>query len=228
MELLGTIYGGWFVPKSMDLNENSIIYSGGVGEDISFDLLLSEKYNCNIFLIDPTKRAKKHYHEILDYYDSKKWKFSGDIQKDYSTWIKNLNPNLNKINYINIGLWYKKDKLKFYKQNNEKYISQSIIKNMFGDNYDEVNVDSIKNIMETHNHNKIDLLKLDIEGAEIKVLNKMLDDEIYPKYLCVEFDLFLKQKDANNETREVINRLLENGYELLLNNNWNITFELHN
>ena len=47
---LGTEYGGWFIPKINDLNENSIIYSGGVGEDISFDLLLNDIYRCkNIF-----------------------------------------------------------------------------------------------------------------------------------------------------------------------------------
>ena len=33
------------------------------------------------------------------------------------------------------------------------------------------------------NHNNIDLLKLDIEGSEIDVLNQMLDDNIYPKLI---------------------------------------------
>ena len=45
--------------KNIPLTPESIIYSVGVGEDISFDLLLSDKYNCNIYLIDPTKRAEK-------------------------------------------------------------------------------------------------------------------------------------------------------------------------
>jgi len=66
---------------------------------------------------------------------------------------------------------------------------------MFGNDYDEVEVDSIKNIMNEYNHTKIYLLKLDIEGSEIDVLNQMLDDKIYPKYLCIEFDLLLKNKD---------------------------------
>ena len=61
---------------------------------------------------------------------------------------------------------------------------------MFGEHYDIVDVDTIKNIMNKYNHKQIDLLKLDIEGSEIDVLNNMLDDEIYPKYLCIEFDLF--------------------------------------
>ncbi len=61
MEKLGTKYGGWYVPTDMKLNENSIIYSGGVGEDMSFDLLLLSKYNCNIFLIDPTTKNYKTF-----------------------------------------------------------------------------------------------------------------------------------------------------------------------
>ena len=35
MEKLGTNYGGWYVPINMNLNENSVVYSGGVGEDMS-------------------------------------------------------------------------------------------------------------------------------------------------------------------------------------------------
>lgn len=42
---LGTNYGGWILPTDCSLNEDSIIYSGGVGEDISFDILLSLKYD---------------------------------------------------------------------------------------------------------------------------------------------------------------------------------------
>mgnify|MGYP001380326887 FL=1 len=54
MEKLGTNYGGWYIPKNINLNKNSIVYSGGVGEDMSFDLLLNDKYGCKMFLIDPT------------------------------------------------------------------------------------------------------------------------------------------------------------------------------
>ena len=113
MEKLGTNYGGWIIPKNIALTPESIIYSVGVGEDISFDLLLSDRYNCKIYLIDPTKRAKKHYLEIQDYYDSKDWRFSGDIQRDYKGQIETLNPNFKNIYYINVGLWDKEGELKF-------------------------------------------------------------------------------------------------------------------
>ena len=98
MEKLGTKYGGWYVPEEMELNEDSIIYSAGVGEDISFDLLLNNKYKSHIYLIDPTERALKHYESIHEGYISNDWDFSGqDIQKDYWGIINELKPNLKKV-----------------------------------------------------------------------------------------------------------------------------------
>ena len=130
MERLGTNYGGWYVPKNMELNENSIIYSGGVGEDISFDIKIQEKYKCNIFLIDPTEKALIHFNEVKEYYKNGR-QFLGNIQKDYIQSIQNNKPDFSKFYYFNIGLWNCHDKLKFYKQNNKNYVSQSLIENMF-------------------------------------------------------------------------------------------------
>lgn len=222
---LGTKYGGWIIPENNILNENSIIYSGGVGEDISFDIKLQSKYKSNIILIDPTIKALNHFNECIQYFKDKDFRFTGNIQVDYYKEIEKETPNFNKIKYINEGLWNKKDTLKFYKQNNDNYVSQSLIPDMFGNNYDIVNVDSIKNIMNKNNHNKIDLLKLDIEGAENIVLEQMFDDEIYPKYLCIEFDLLINNKDADKTTEKVINRIIQTGYKLIINDNLNITFE---
>ena len=50
LEYHGSAYGGWNVAASQ-LNKDSIIYSFGVGEDISFDTSLIEKYGCNIFAL---------------------------------------------------------------------------------------------------------------------------------------------------------------------------------
>ena len=224
METLGTEYGGWDIPINAKLNEDSIVYSGGVGEDISFDLKLQDKYNCNIFLIDPTQRAIKHFEEVKNYYNNRS-NFLGNIQPDYIKHIRDLNPDFTKFTYINKGLHNKKDTLKFYKQTNPDYVSQSLVPNMFGQDYDEVEVDTIKNIMQNYKHDKIDLLKLDIEGSEIDVLNQMLDDEIYPKYLCIEFDLLIKKKDPQQLTQKIVQRLQENNYIILDNKNLNITFE---
>lgn len=221
---LGTTYGGWVLPKEVLLNENSIVYSGGVGEDISFDIKLSAKYNCHIFLIDPTQKAWVHYNEALAYFSDKSKKFTGNIQTDYYAQIEQERPNFHKFRYHKVGLWNEKTDLKFFRQTNDNYVSQSLIENMFGDRFDMVPVDTLRNIMTLNGHTHIDLLKVDIEGAEINVINKMLDDGIHPKYLLVEFDLFLKKKDVNQTTQRLMQRLQKEKYVVLKNENWNITF----
>ena len=132
---------------------------------------------------------------------------------------------MSKFTYINKGLWNTTDVLKFYRQTNENYVSQSLIEGMFSTEYDTVRVDSIKNIMTEIGHKHIDLLKLDIEGAENIVLEQMLKDEIYPTYLCIEFDLLLKKKDFKNTTNEIVNKLLKY-YNIVVNDNLNVTFEI--
>ena len=118
-----------------------------------------------------------------------------------------------------------KGRVKFYKQTNASYVSQSLVENMFGQDYDIVRVDSIKNIMETQGHENIDLLKVDIEGAEIETINQMLDDKIYPKYVLVEFDLLLKNKDTSSKTKMLIERMTtDENYSIFKNDNLNITF----
>jgi len=224
MQRLGTVYGGWIILTDVDLNEDSVVYSGGVGEDISFDLLLHNKYKSNIVLIDPTSRAVKHYEQIKQFYETGIPKFTGDIQKDYMTKIRGLNPDFSKISYLARGLWSSTDSLKFYKPVNEQYVSSTLIEKMYSDNYTIVPVDTIKNIMSELGHTRIDLLKLDIEGSEIAVLNKMLDDKIYPRYICVEFDLKLKNVDYNMNTEILVHRLESEGYALKVNEGHNCLF----
>jgi FkbM family methyltransferase len=220
----GTDYGGWNLPEDIQLDSTSIVYSAGVGEDISFDILLQSKYNTNIVLIDPTKRSIKHFQEIKDFYSMELIKFSGDIQTDYIKTISEANPDFSKFTYIQMGLWDKRDTLKFYKPINERYVSHTLIENMYSNNYENVEVDSIKNIMKSLDHITIDILKLDIEGSENIVLNKMLDDNIFPRYICVEFDLKIKGVDKDYTTDTIISSLERNGYKLLENLEWNCLF----
>ena len=85
-----------------------------------------------------------------------------------------------------------------------------------------VKVDPIGEIIKKH---KIDCIKMDIEGAEIKVLEQMILDKIFPDILCIEFDLKLKNKDNDNSTKKIIDLLSQNSYVILKNDNYNITFQ---
>jgi FkbM family methyltransferase len=225
MRRFGTNYGGWSLPVEAELGPTSVIYSAGVGEDISFDLLLQETYGCEIVLIDPTERAKTHYEEIRTFYDTRKPYFTGDIQLDYVRTIGNAKPDFSKFTYVQKGLWHVPDTLKFYKPVNPKYVSHTLIGKMYSDDYLMAEVDTVGNIMKELGHSKIDLLKLDIEGAELTVLDNIISQQIYPRYLCVEFDLLLKGQDSAQMTRNILRILDLKGYALLENHEWNCTFE---
>ena len=226
MNRYGTVYGGWNLPQDIQLSSDSIVYSAGVGEDISFDILLQEKFDLNIVLIDPTQRAFWHFEEVKDYFSTMNPDFSGDIQRDYLKIIGNSRPNFSKFTYIQKGLWSHADSLKFYKPINEKYVSHTLIENMYSNNYELVEVDSIKNIMNALNHTHIDILKVDIEGSELIVLGQMLKDGIFPNYICIEFDLKLKGIDRENKTDSLISDLEKAGYILADNDRWNCLFVL--
>ena len=161
----------------------------------------------------------------MEYYQGPKniKDFGGDIQKDYERNIRNLNPNFEKMKFLKVGLWERKDQLKFFKPTNQKYVSSTLVEGMFSQEYELVNVKSIKDIMEENDHPFIDLLKLDIEGAEIETVNQMLDDEIYPNYVLIEFDLKLKDMDKGNKTGRLISRL-QSKYNIFKDDNMNITF----
>ena len=223
MERIGTDYGGWYIHTNSNLNSDSIIYSVGVGEDISFDLLMSEKYKSNIYLIDPTIRAIKHVDVMRSFYKDNS-ELPENISNEYKSIIVNAKPDIEKMFYVPYGLWDSTTKLPFFEPVNKKYVSCTVIPKMYSEDFYLVDVTSVKELMKMYNHTKIDMIKLDIEGAEIEVVNKMLDDQIYPTYLLIEFDLFLKHKDPQNRTKTLINRILECGYSVLKNDNMNITF----
>lgn len=222
MAILGTSYGGWFIPEDFKLTKDSFVVSAGVGEDISFDLALQDKYGCSILLLDPTERAITHMKEVEAFYKNKN-PFLGNIQPDYISKIKNLQPDLSKLHFKPIGLWKQKDTLKFYYQDNPLYVSQSVIPDMYSSRYSEVPVERLSNLI----HQTPDILKLDIEGAEIAVLETLLEDKLFPRLLCVEFDLYLKGKDTNHITHPMIIKILEKGYKIVYNRNYNIVFQLN-
>ena len=191
--------------------------------------LISSRATINLIFLLLVTRVVARPHNLLGTRASKvnnsASKRSGGIQQDYYSCIQSSQPNFDKFQYINIGLWNKKDELKFYKQTNDNYVSQSLVENMFGQKYDIVPVNSIKNIMEQQGHTKIYLLKLDIASAEIETVNQMLDDKIYPTYVLVEFDLLLKKKDPKNTTRQLVNRMIsKENYKIIKDDNLNITF----
>lgn len=55
---LGTKYGGWAFDEKL-AGPSPVVYSFGLGEDISWDAAMIEKYNVRLFGFDPTPKVRE-------------------------------------------------------------------------------------------------------------------------------------------------------------------------
>src|SRR3546814_16696357 len=56
LDKVGSDYGGWFLPLDL-IRADWVCYAGGVGEDVTFDLGIIDRFGCQGFAFDPTPRA---------------------------------------------------------------------------------------------------------------------------------------------------------------------------
>jgi FkbM family methyltransferase len=194
----GTKYGGWVIPVSL-FDASSICYCVGCGEDISFDLGLIDEFGCDVYAFDPTPRAIKYVKEVAG--------------------------QNSKYHFFDVGLWDKEDTLKFYTPRNPNHVSHSLLNLQQTDDYILVRVNRLRNIMKELGHNRIDLLKIDIEGAEYKVIESIVANGIDIKVICVEYDEFFNPLDDKFKERIRASTKTLNGYSLVCaQGNGNYTF----
>ena len=228
----GTEYGGFYYPENLDgLDENSIVYCIGAGEDISHDIMVANKLNCKVYIMDPTPRAIEHYNLVKDVFEGKqalvysKSIGGGQPMEYWNILMKHKIPVDNMV-YKEYGIGADEGTHKFYLPSNKEYVSCSLVEGMKSSEYININVKKLKSVMDELGHNKIDLLKMDIEGSECDVIENMLKEEIYPKYLAVEFDLGFNGENIRDVERcnKMIQKLIENNYELIYQNHSDFTF----
>ena len=189
---LGSKYGGWFFCDLESLKDSFVI-SAGVGTDVSFDIELMQKYNNKIIFIDPTPLAITHLNEVMHAIGNKKTQdYSQDGNQPISSYGLEY---LNKNNFfIEESALYKnsKDIVRFYKPKNSEHVSHSISnwQNNYSKStpYIDVSTINLSSILKKYNIENLNILKLDIEGAEYSVLMNMLKEDIMPTQILVEFD----------------------------------------
>ena len=148
-----------------NLNKNSVIYSVGVGEGIDFDLQLIERFGVKVYAFDPTP-------------NSIEW-----LKK------KQLPENLEFCPYGLAGL---DKKIKIYPRVNKKGKKSSAMFSVLDETGDaedgiEVQMHSLKTIMDKLGHNKIDILKMDIEASEYPVIADIVHQGLEIDQILVEF-----------------------------------------
>lgn len=183
-EKIGTEYGGWVVEKD-GWKPNMVIYSVGVGEDISFDLGIIERYNQQVHAFDPTPKS-------ID------WIAVQTIPQEF--------------HFHPYGLLDRVGDLIFHPPKNPAHVSMSV-RQAPDEKTEEVRlpVKDIRTIMNDLGHDHVDLIKMDIEGSEYAVIDDMLANGIKPTYLLIEFHHGL-YGISTSETRQAMKKLRAAGY----------------
>jgi FkbM family methyltransferase len=183
----GNAHAGFYLcPEFLD--QNSIVYSFGIGENVSFDKAVIEKHDCHVFGFDPTPKS--------------------------INWIKGQKLH-EKFHFSEFGISNKSGLVDFYLPNNPEYVSGSSItqKNVDVRNKVSVGMKSLADIMNELGHKHIDVLKMDIEGSEYDVIENILNAKISITQILVEFhDRFVE--NGNLKSKQTVEALKSNGYEI--------------
>lgn len=190
MKFLGTEYGGWLLDLEL-VPDNSTVISAGIGEDISFDIELIKRKNCQIVGIDPTIKS----HKFID-----------------------SQTGLNNFSLIKKALDKTKDDIVFmYENTNPNYVSESILPNhhSVGNNYYLTETITLQELFEAHKN--ISVVKMDIEGSEYDVLKNLTAIPESVKQLCIEFHHFCTDYTLE-DSKNIIEHLGSFGFKSVYSN----------
>jgi FkbM family methyltransferase len=180
---LGSSHGGWTVPTSqIRSGRNAVLV--GAGEDISFDVELNKR-GMRVFTLDPTPRAKEHVRQVLATGDN-----GSRLPIDHSkTEFYDLRGfDKERLILLDVGVWNEDTSMRFFAPKEKSHVSHSIVNLQHTTEWFEAKCMTLRSICEWQNIRDIDILKLDIEGAEYPVLKDVVESGFRPPVLCVEFD----------------------------------------
>lgn len=180
---LGSKYGGFYIVPEL-LNKESIVYSFGVGEEISFDEDLLDRFSCTVFAFDPTPKS--------------------------IGFIKNRRLKAG-FNFSPIGVHKDDGEMNFYLPKNPDYVSGSLYKEQSLEECISVPVKKFSSIAKQLNHGKVDLIKLDIEGSEYGVIDDILSSEIEIPQILIEVHHRFESIGVD-KTKELFRKLNRNNY----------------
>jgi FkbM family methyltransferase len=182
--VLGSEYGQWPLLPAMT-SERSIVYSFGVGEDISFDLEAIDRFGCHVYAFDPTPRSVE--------------------------WIQHQSTPP-EFHFLEFGIGAKSGEVFFSPPKIATHVSYSVSeRGQLSEGHVKARVLDLQSIMQQLNHPGVDILKMDVEGTEYSVIESLVQQSTLPWQLMVEFHHGLYGYTATN-TKQALNTLWRHGY----------------
>ncbi len=179
--------GYCIIPDNL-LHKDAVFYSFGAGEDVEVEAKLVKQYGCECYIFDPTPRSEHHLQLMRDKISAGEKMLIGGTDRPYD-----LSPELmDKIHFDLLGIWEEDTTVRFYEPKNKEHVSHSITNLQKTEDYIDVEVRQLKTIMAEKGHTQVDFLKMDIEGAEFKVIDNLLSSGVKFHALYLEFHLIDK------------------------------------
>lgn len=222
---LGSSYGGWFVKNCSGLSKSVLVSCGG-GEDFSFDIEFLNRFESKVFIIDPTPNSHKHFLEIIL---SQKKHATTTYSKDGKQLITSYDTTRitnNNFFFIKKAMSNKNASARFYKPKNPNHISHTLFQGYHtSEDYIVVETLTLSRFLNQFNIDRIGVLKLDIEGAEVYVLEECIQKKICPDQILVEFDFIKKLSVAKLLLFiRLLRSLRKLEYELFIMEDYNFSF----
>jgi len=219
VEKFGSLYGQKFLASEL-VGENPVLISGGVGEDVSFDIEFLTKFGGVAHFFDPTERAIQYFKTLsLSLGNRKTMSYTENGAQPIAAY------DLTKItesslHFYPLALLDRNQKVRFYQPLNKSHVSYSIqnIQNRFDLDGDYVDVEAIgpTEMMKLVASNEIDVMKLDIEGSEYYFLASLFQVKIFPHQILVEIDELSFPSLKSRRMAKKIFKLMHNNYYILI------------
>lgn len=189
-EFHGSSYGGWAILED-SLDQNSVVFSFGLGEDTSFDESILEKYECQLFGFDPTPKAVQ--------------------------WVRShmTHPNFN---FVASALSTSDKPLRLFFPGDaiaDQVSASAVSEGNTHGTYFDAPANTLGYFLQSSTGGKCDVLKMDIEGMEYDVIAQAIQNQWLGgvNQLLVEFHHWMSAIGAK-ATRQAVASLKQEGFKI--------------
>lgn len=152
---------GNYLVHRLPVGSKPVIYSFGIGNDITFDTAAADEFGVPVYMYDPTPGVallmKEHEHD-------------------------------ERFVFRNEGIYSRETEIKFY--TSDTTLNSSIYPIHGKSQHEVVRCRTLDSFMQENGHRSIDILKMDVEGVADDVLAQIMDEsDIRPKQIVTEFEI---------------------------------------
>jgi FkbM family methyltransferase len=195
LQRFGTRLGGWILPVER-LTDGGVCYCAGVGEDTSLEEDLLRQTGCDVWSFDPTPQSAAHVAK------------------------QPFDPA--RFHFVPVGIGDKTETARFFAHHDPEMTPAYSAVNLWGTTaYLEAPCTTVRELMRRFGHESLTLLKLNIDGAEWRVLSHLFDEGIPDiEILCV----LATQPAPFWRAAAAVRDLDRHGFRYLHHDQWKFTF----